>query len=118
MRGVRQRRPSSYENRQSGARSLAVSEGMGLLLDLDLRFWGKRKTKNEMRNAKSGHPRKDDPTTFATGLVRNGKEHRLKPVLPKERAQPGLAVPRKHGPKTETPREWRGAVLNGIIISG
>jgi hypothetical protein len=32
--------------------------------------------------------------------------------MEKERAQPGLAVPPKHGPKTETPRWWRGAVLN------
>jgi hypothetical protein len=45
----------------------------------------------------------------------------------KERAQPGfiaqsamekrLAVPPNMGLKTETPRWWRGAVLNGNIIS-
>ena len=38
-----------------------------------------------LREEKNGHPWKDDPTTFATGLERDGKEHRLKPVPPKNR---------------------------------
>ncbi|MGC1606195.1 MAG: hypothetical protein WA748_11755, partial [Candidatus Acidiferrum sp.] len=32
MRGVRQRRPSSYVNRQRDTRSLGLSEGMGVSL--------------------------------------------------------------------------------------
>jgi hypothetical protein len=38
VRGVRQRRPSVNENRQSDTRSLAVSEGMEVSLELVLRF--------------------------------------------------------------------------------